>query len=72
MVHELLRRGHREVLEATWPMAETRIAPTWLDAVLPDDARVLFRDTDLKWKCQETLIELAECLVSVARRPAEV
>src|SRR5437867_7530923 len=72
MVHELLRRGHREVLKATWPMAETRIAPTWLDAVLPADARVLFRDTNLKWKHQEALVELDGCLVCIERRPAEV
>ena len=41
MVHELLRRSHREVLKSTWPMAEARIGPTWLDAVLPADARLL-------------------------------
>src|SRR5436309_16080452 len=72
MVHELLRRGHREVLKATWPMAETRIAPTWLDAVLPADDRILFRDTNRKWKHQETLVELGGCLVRIERRPAEV
>ncbi|MCA1847040.1 MAG: DUF5925 domain-containing protein, partial [Actinobacteria bacterium] len=72
MVRELLRHGHREVLKATWPMAEARIVPTWLDAMLPADARLLFRDTHLKWKSQEALLELDGCLVSIERRPAEV
>ena len=43
MVHELLRRGHREILWSRWRVAESRIEPTCLDQVLPDDARVLFR-----------------------------
>src|SRR5947209_3704461 len=72
MVHELLRRGHREILWSRWRVAEGRVEPTWLDPVLPDDARVLFRITNIRDQDLEVLLELGDCLVRIGRRPADV
>src|SRR5438105_3040957 len=70
MVHELLRRGHREMLWSRWRVAESRIEPTWPDPVLPDDALVLFRITNIRDQHQEVLLEMGDCLVRIERRPA--
>src|SRR5438132_9934258 len=72
MLHELLRREHTEILWSRWRVAESRIEPTWLDPVLPDDARVLFRITNIRDQYQEVLLEVGDCLVRIERRPSDV
>jgi Domain of unknown function (DUF5925) len=72
MVRELLHRGLIEILRSRWRVPERRIEPTWLDPILPADARVLFRSTNVRNQYQEVLLELSDCLVRMERRPADV